>query len=147
MNMDEPRDTLPRPETDRRDVVIYDADCPICRRAARRLHRWDWRGRLAFLPLDDPEVARRWDQLSRDQLQQAMHVMTADGRAHRGAAAVRVLARRVPALWPIVPLLHIPGSLPMWERLYRALAERRYMLAGRNSKRHADHHCNDDICR
>jgi len=138
---------LPRPGADDRDVVIYDADCPICRRAARRLHRWDFRRTLAFLPLDDAEVQRRWPHLSRDQLQQAMHVVTAEGRTYRGAAAMRMLSRRVPPLWLIMPALHLPGSLPLWERLYDALARRRYLFGGKQPSTHADHHCTDEACR
>jgi len=121
---------LPRPDAGTRDVVIYDADCPICRGSVERLHRLDWFGRVAFLPLDDEEVARRWPGLSREELLRSVHVVRPDGRIDRGAAAVRRLARRVPGLWPLVPLLHLPGTLPIWQRMYHWVSEHRYAVSG-----------------
>jgi hypothetical protein len=44
---------------------------------------------------------------------------------HRGADAIRYLARRLPALWPLLPVLRLPGSMPAWRWLYRKLADRR----------------------
>jgi predicted DCC family thiol-disulfide oxidoreductase YuxK len=44
--------------------------------------------------------------------------------------AVRYLSRRLPLLWPLAVPLHVPGSLPIWERLYRFIARNRYRIAG-----------------
>ena len=46
---------LERPEA---DVIIYDGHCRFCRGQVERLSRWDTGGRLAYLSLHDPEVAR-----------------------------------------------------------------------------------------
>ena len=133
---------LPRPDArQRRDVIIYDAGCAVCRATARRLHRWDIRHRLAFLPLDDPEVRRRWPDLTHQELMKHVYLLTSDGQRLRGAQAVRVLARRVPALWPIAPALHMPGTMPLWRRLYDWFAEHRYLFGGRTRA-----HCRDEAC-
>jgi predicted DCC family thiol-disulfide oxidoreductase YuxK len=118
---------LPTP-TDRpgADVVIYDGHCRLCTAQVKRLARWDGGGRLAFLSLHDAEVARRYPDLAHDALMQDMYVVDRAGRRHRGAAALRYLSRRLPALWWLAPLLHVPGSLPVWQWLYRQLANRRY---------------------
>jgi hypothetical protein len=44
----------------------------------------------------------------------------------------------LPRLWCLAPLLHIPGSLPLWQFLYRQVAKRRYKIAGT---------CEDGTCR
>jgi predicted DCC family thiol-disulfide oxidoreductase YuxK len=117
---------LPTPEDlPAADVVVYDGNCPFCRSQVARLARWDGRKRLAFVSLHDPLVAARFPDLSGDLMQQ-MHVVTSDGRRYAGARAVRYLTRRLPRLWLLMPLLHIPFSLPVWQWVYRQIARRRY---------------------
>ncbi len=117
---------LPSPEDrPKADVVLYDGECPRCTALARLLHRLDVGGRLAFLSLHDPRTRQRFAQLSFDELMEELHVVAPSGKAFQGAAAVRHLARRVPALWPLVPALYLPGSKPAWQWLYRRLADAR----------------------
>lgn len=122
------------------DVVIYDGQCRICTGQVQRLADWDHRQRLAFLSLHDPEVAQRYPDLDHDDLMQNMVVVDGAGRRHRGAAALRYLSRRLPRLWWAAPMLHIPGSLPLWQWLYRAFARRRYQFGRVVS-------CDDGTCR
>lgn len=107
------------------DLVIYDGHCRFCQGQVRRLDRWSG-GRLAFLSLHDPEVARRFPDLTHDMLMREMYVVEPSGQRHAGAAAARYLSRRLPWLWPLAPLLHLPGSLPLWRALYAWVARRRY---------------------
>jgi predicted DCC family thiol-disulfide oxidoreductase YuxK len=117
---------LPTPEQrPDADVVIYDGRCPFCTAQARQLARLDAGERLAFLSLHDEAVRRRWPDLAREQLQQQVYVVDRRGNRHRGAAAVRYLTTRLPALWGLAPLMHIPGSLPVWQWLYQQVARRR----------------------
>jgi predicted DCC family thiol-disulfide oxidoreductase YuxK len=142
MHADRAQPDLPRPGSSSAPVVvIYDGRCPVCRRAVERLHRWDWRDRLAFLRLHDPDVARRWPDLSHEKLMQSVHVITPDGDRLRGARAMRRLSRMLPALWPLVPLLHLPGSLSVWQWGYDWFARHRYVFGGRTAD-----HCDDDTC-
>lgn len=123
---------LPEPSEDSAaDVVIYDGNCRFCTRQAQRLAAWDGRDRLAFLSLHDPLAADRYPDLPRDLLMEQMVVVDRRGRRHIGAQAVRYLARRLPRLWPLVPILHLPFTLPLWSWLYRRIARFRYRLAGR----------------
>ncbi|MEX2118620.1 MAG: DUF393 domain-containing protein [Pirellulales bacterium] len=119
--------------------MIYDGNCRICRGQVRRVARADRGGRLAYLSLHDPEVATRYPDLSHDDMMQAMYIVDRTGRRHRGAEAVRYLSRRLPLLWWLAPLLHLPGSLSLWQWLYRQVAQRRYRLG-----RAAD--CSDGAC-
>ncbi len=110
-------------------VVIYDGRCPFCCAQAARLARWDGRKRLAFLSAQDPLASQRCPDLSPEQLAAQMYVVDRRGRRHGGAAAIRYLCRRLPRLWPLVPLIYLPGTLPLWQAIYRAVAARRYRLA------------------
>lgn len=136
-----PADSLPSPaDLPNADIVLFDGHCRFCQSQVLRLHRFDGRGRLAFLSLHDPEVARRFPDLTHDQLMKEMVVVDARGGRHAGAGAIRYLSRRLPILWPLMPLLHIPCSMPVWNWLYGQVAKRRYRLAGRIES------CEDGAC-
>src|SRR5262245_26003398 len=131
---------LPTPqERPAADVVIYDGNCRICTAQVRKLDWWDCQGKLAYLSLHDPEVARTYPDLTHEMLMEQMYVVDQQGRRHGGAAAIRYLTRRLRRLWWLAPLLHIPGSLPVWQWLYAQVARRRYRF-GMAQK------CDDEAC-
>ncbi len=118
---------LPNPQ-DRpgADVVIYDGQCKICTSGVSVLHRLDVNRRLAFLSLHDPQVGQVAPNLTHDQMMEEMWVIDPNGRQYGGAEGFRYLTRRLGLLWPAMPLLHIPGSLPVWKWGYRRFASIRY---------------------
>lgn len=120
------------------DVVIYDGHCRFCTGQVRRLASWDRGGKLAFVSLHDPFVAEHYPDLSHDDMMKQMYVVDQRGGRHGGAAALRYLSRKLPRLWPLMPILHIPFSLPLWGWLYKQVAKRRYKLAGKS--------CDDGAC-
>lgn len=118
---------LPSPsDRPKSDVVVYDGDCQFCTRQVNRLHWLDRGKRLSFLSLHDPATSKLLPDLTHEQLMQEMVVVTPEGRRFGGAMAGRYLSRRLPALWWLAPLLHIPGSLPLWSWAYRTVARNRY---------------------
>lgn len=117
------------------DVVIWDGHCNFCRAQVSRLRKLD-SGRLAYLSLHDPRVKQLCPNLCFEQLMDQMWVITEDGQQHGGADAARYLSRQLPRLWWLMPLLHLPGSMPLWRWLYRRVAAWRYRLAGKS--------CDDD---
>ena len=121
-----------------RDTVIYDGRCRFCRGQVAALKRLDLCGSLRPVSLHDPEVARDFPELSAADLHARMYVVDTHGRVRGGAEAVRYLSRRLPLLWPLAVPLHVPGSLPLWERLYRFIARHRYRIAGT---------CDEGTCR
>lgn len=134
---------IPAPaENPAADIVIYDGHCNFCTWQMKNLARLDGRGkRLAFLSLHDPEVARRFPDLSYAQLMEEMAVVDRHGRRHLGAAAFRYLTTRLPKLYWLAPLMHIPFSMPLWRWGYRQIAKRRYLM-GRT-----DGGCDDGACK
>ncbi len=122
------------------DVVVFDGHCRFCTEGVHRLARWDRRHRLAFLSLHDPQIAQLCPDLTHAQLMEQMYLVTAHGQRYGGAAAVRYLSRHMPRLWPLAPVLHIPGTLALWQWFYRQVARRRYRHGHAGS-------CETDSCK
>ena len=120
---------LPTPrELPHAEVVIYDGNCQFCKRQVGRLNRWDGKQRLAYISLHDDFVATEYTDLTKDEMMKAMYFIDRKGNRHRGASALRVISRRLPRLWPLAVLLHIPLTLPLWSWVYHQIAKRRYRL-------------------
>jgi predicted DCC family thiol-disulfide oxidoreductase YuxK len=138
-------DGLPDPsELPGADVVIYDGDCNFCIGQVKNLRRLDCcGGRLAFLSLHDPRVEEHYPDLTHEQLMAQMYVIDGKNRRHGGGDAVRYLSRRLPLLWPVAPILHLPGSASLWRWMYNQVARRRYKIAGRKT---GEAVCENDAC-
>jgi predicted DCC family thiol-disulfide oxidoreductase YuxK len=79
--------------------------------------------------LHDPDLAKRFPALSREELRKALHLITPSGRVYAGfEAAVRVVAMgRFPG--KLAFLYYLPGLHWLLDRAYSWLAARRYRLS------------------
>jgi predicted DCC family thiol-disulfide oxidoreductase YuxK len=113
-------------------IVLYDGQCNFCRSQIERLGKFDGGHRLQFVSLHEPQVKADYPDLSFEQLMEQMWIVSPEGKRYGGADGLRYLSRQLPRLWFLMPLMHIPGSMPVWRFLYRQIAKRRYKIAGRN---------------
>jgi predicted DCC family thiol-disulfide oxidoreductase YuxK len=60
-------------------VLLYDADCRVCRFVARTALRLDMRKELAVLPLQDEEAARLLDVLPPEERLSSWRLVRTDG--------------------------------------------------------------------
>ena len=118
--------------------MLYDGQCRFCRGQIAILRKLDLSGGLQFTSLHDPSVAVDFPEVSRADLLEEMFVVDRRGRVWRGAGAVRYLSRRLVLLWPLALLLHVPGTMPIWQWLYAFVARHRLKIAGA---------CDDGNCR
>lgn len=122
-----------------RAIVIYDGACGFCSASVAMLARMDAGQRFVMLSLHDPRARELLSERSHEDLMREMHLVEPDGRWYAGAEAVRVIARRLPLLWGVAMYLHLPGTLGLWQKLYAAVARRRYRISQRLN-------CNGDAC-
>lgn len=115
------------------DTVLYDGHCRFCQAQMKQLRWWDRGHRLVYLSLHDKQVEKRWPELSKDRLLEEMCIVDQQGHCHWGPEAVRFLSRRLPTLWWLAPLLHLPGSMFLWRPLYRFVAKNRYRIWGKTN--------------
>ena len=119
-------------------VVLFDGNCPLCRRSVAVLRRLDWLGVLAYHSARDADhLPPSGAPLNPDRLLEEMHVLTPDRRcAYAGFQAFRWMAWRLPLLWPVAPLLYLPGVPWLGNRIYRWVARNRLNLIP----------CKDGVC-
>jgi len=110
-------------------IVLYDEQCPLCTFQMKLLSWLDWRGVLALVPLSDPRAREIAPQLTREDLLEAIHCITPEGRIHRGARAIRFVGMRLPLLIPVALFLWIPGVIFFAEMGYRWVSRNRLVLS------------------
>lgn len=112
----------PRP----RWTVTYDGMCPICLRTVAILGYLDLRERLMLTNLEDPDAHLVVPPtITAADLHTQMHLVDPAGRAYSGFLAFRALTRLLPPLWPIVPLVYLPGVTWLGAQAYRHIASSR----------------------
>jgi alginate O-acetyltransferase complex protein AlgI len=124
--------------TDINDVgagrVLYDGDCALCTRLARRVGPRLQHHGFQLVPLQSREAAAV-SGASQEQLLREVHVVVGTPEARRvlrGAEAVLHVAPFIPWLRPLTWLAHVPGAMPLMRIGYRFIAEYR--------------HCADGVC-
>ena len=109
--------------------VLYDDECPLCTFQMKVLSWLDWFNALALVPLSDPHAKEIAPQLSREDLLEAIHLVTPEGRIYRGARAIRFVGMRLPLLVPVALFLWIPGVIQIAEIIYQWIARHRLVLS------------------
>jgi predicted DCC family thiol-disulfide oxidoreductase YuxK len=102
-------------------TVIYDGHCPLCIRTVTQLDVLDGARRLRYVDLE-----REWalaaalvPGVSCDDMREEMTLVTPERGVLRGFFAFREISRRVPALWPLAPLMFAPRAEWTGTRVYR----------------------------
>ena len=113
-------------------VLVYDADCPVCRAAA------DWVRRNAavpdtfeLLPCRSGESRSRFPSIAEAACLQAMHLVLPDGTILAGEKALPEIVRRTRRYRRTTVLFRFPGAGLVSRFLYRAFADRRHRIAKR----------------
>ena len=83
--------------------LLYDGECPMCRREANWLMRRNRAGHLAFEDISAPEFDPSRYGLTQDQVKGVMHGVFPDGRIVTKVAAFREAYRQVGLGWLLAP--------------------------------------------
>lgn len=113
-----------------RAQVLFDGDCAFCRKSIAILRKLDWLHRLEYVSFrEQTHPLLQLPPIAQAPLTDEMHILTPDGRElFHGFRAFRWLAWRLPLLWPLAPLLYIPGVPSLGQRIYLWIARNRFRL-------------------
>lgn len=108
--------------------VLFDGYCGLCGKTVRALRRMDVLEALTFV-----DIHREWQTVTssfpwlteKQPLIDSMHVVTNGRQTTDGYFAYRQIAWSVPALWPLLPLLYLPGASMIGSFVYGWIAHRR----------------------
>ena len=116
--------------SDPRAVLIYDAECPMCRASALWLMRLALsQQQLEILPCRAGVRATRFPQISEAACLTAMQLVLPDGRVLAGADAVPELLRRIRGLGWLAAVFALPGMRPLARRVYGWIARNRMRIS------------------
>ena len=118
---------------DRGVDLVFDGQCGFCTRAAGWIRRLDRRGRVRIHPSQGVGVLERFG-LSEAAAHSAAWTFGSDGAGrtvgHEGAAAVAGALDAALGLRVFLPFYRLPGVRWVQDRVYRWVAEHRYLLRG-----------------
>jgi len=108
-------------------TVVYDGYCPLCIRTMTQLEVLDGARRLRYVDLEreSARAAALMPGVSFESMREEMAAVTPEGRVLRGFFAFREVSKRLPVLWPLVPLMFAPGAEWAGTRIYAWVAANR----------------------
>ena len=110
-------------------TALYDGKCLICRSSCETMRALDWLGRIEFVDLHDSGLWRgSYPQLPFEQLMGEIQVLDQQGKLYSGFKGTRRMLKEVPLGMPLWLLLQLPGMEVIGQRVYRAIAHRRYRI-------------------
>jgi predicted DCC family thiol-disulfide oxidoreductase YuxK len=110
-------------------VLIYDEDCPICRKAAQWVERNKRGDALELLPCKAEEVRSRFPSMEETVCMRAMQLILPDGRVLSGEKALPEVITKLRRYHWVAWLFRLPGAGVLSHALYRWFAGRRYRIA------------------
>lgn len=106
--------------------VIYDGNCKICRRIIASLRVLDIFGQVTYVNALNQGTITSHESHRLCSTTLMTHIHAIAGRKNwSGFLAYRVLATRIPILWPILPFLYAWPIPKIANRLYRHVADSR----------------------
>lgn len=108
-------------------TLVFDGYCPLCIRTMTQLDALDGIRRLRYVDLEreTDRASALLPGISIEDMREEMAVVTPSGLGLRGFFAFREISRRLPVLWPLVPLMYAPGSAWVGTRVYAWVAANR----------------------
>lgn len=112
-----------------RSVVIYDGQCPFCRRLVAFARRRDGRAQFEYIAFQEPGIVQRFPQLAGVDLGDSVRLIESDGNVLAGAAAVHGVLRRLRFWRHLAWIYRLPGGAWLAQRGYACVARHRGFLS------------------
>lgn len=120
--------------------LLFDGDCPMCRREVAWLKRRDRHGNLDLENIASPDFNPSRYGLSLPEANRVLHGVRPDGTVAKGMDAVHEAYRAVGLGWVLAPT-RLPGLRQASDLLYGLFARNRVALGGLIEPRCRDASC------
>lgn len=113
---------------DERILILYDGNCPMCRRKVTFLKRHDHNHRLRFNDISAPTFATEKVNISPQQLESQIHAQLPDGQIITRMDVVRAAWREIGLGWLAAPT-GWPLLRPLFDLFYGFVAHHRMKIS------------------
>lgn len=110
-------------------VLIYDGECPLCRRAVEWVRERDPAGRFEFLPCQAEDRAARFASMPESKCLESVQLALPDGRVLSGADTLPAIFERLRGWSFLAGALRLPGIRHVSPRVYHWIATNRHQLS------------------
>ena len=107
--------------------LLYDGECPLCRREVRWMQRWNRRGHLAFEDISASGFNAAQHGITAEEAMAVIHGVFPDGRIVRRVEVFRQAYRAIGLGWVAAPT-GWPGLRWVFDHLYTGFARNRISL-------------------
>ncbi|MBI2885406.1 MAG: DUF393 domain-containing protein [Candidatus Omnitrophica bacterium] len=117
-----------------RPVLLYDGRCGFCVASIARLAALDPLGAIELRDCHSvADLRQLHPDLTPERCHSRMQLVEPNGRLTEGFFSARRMSLRLPLLWPLVPLLYLPGAGWLGQRVYDWVASHRYLFRHNSS--------------
>jgi predicted DCC family thiol-disulfide oxidoreductase YuxK len=116
-------------ERQKKAVLIYDGNCPVCEKTVAWIKDNAKRGAFEMLPCQSETMKQRFPSIERAVCMQAMQLVLPDNTVLSAEKALPEILKRLRRYGPAAALFKLPGSGILSRAFYRWFAERRYHIA------------------
>ena len=113
----------------RKPVLIYDGECPVCRRTVEWIRARMDPDAFEFLSCYSDDLATRFPEIDKSACLEAMHLVLADGKTLIGDQAFPEILQRVRRYRWCALLFRLPGMGIFSRAFYRWFAARRMHIS------------------
>lgn len=110
-------------------VLIYDGECPACRRAVEWVERNARPGSFGYLSCHSSDLAGRFPSIDKGACLTAMHLVLPGGTVLAGAKAAPEILSRLPRFRRLAGLFRLPGVAAVSRLLYSRFARHRHPIS------------------
>jgi predicted DCC family thiol-disulfide oxidoreductase YuxK len=114
---------------EKRPVLIYDGNCPICRKTIGWIGENSRPETFEFLTCQSEAIGERFPAIDRERCMQAMQLVLPDGTVLPAEQALPEIFRRMQKYRAVANLFRLPGAAPFSGAFYRWFADHRYEIA------------------
>ena len=108
--------------------ILYDGNCPICRRKVSFLQKRDKNERLSFSDIRNPEFNCMESGRSIAELEKQIHAILIDGAVIHRMDVIRAAYREIGLGWLVKPT-GWPILRPLFDNLYGFIAKHRLSIS------------------
>lgn len=107
-------------------VVLYDGWCPFCIKTVSLLKRIDFFNNVSYQSFREKNIVENYG-VHLNRLEARMHAFNHTNQVFEGIDAFILISKKVPLLFPLLPILIVSKKLGLGQKTYDFIAGKRVL--------------------